>query len=511
MRLRPLPLAVMVIAVSLAASCSGQPPRAATPTAAARTPTPTAPTATPPPTTPTAVPTATPRPPAYAPDGRTGIPEVDALIEVLLTASADSLVARFPGVAARRGPDPTAIPVERWAADFTAAGPATLYAVVDDSRSGIVPYRTHDIAVTIGSGADRRGWRFALDHGSLVDVYESDDQYVNALVPDPARAYDAFLVLPPRDELPSPPSFHPLDTRTGDAGVDAVLALVQARDVDGLVRRSRLDGGDFPAEQCLRREQTWDARQLRDWLGHLASSAVGIRAIAVAPEGYRPASGDLVIFVVQTAPLDWSLESILVSAGEIRAASADCAPNPPLAILVPEPPAGEAPAPGRRTGVDVIDRVLDAIAAGDAAALAPLVDYHEVGCVAQPAGIGSPPTCDPGEAAGTPVSVITGASCEGYPIRQRDIGETLASLASAGGTLYAAWDLGPIPEHQLGANGSVEVVLSRPGQGGRGLAGVALWFSDRGFNSIWYGCGPYPPHALLGSGYAPTYVLAPPG
>ncbi|MBN9493557.1 helix-turn-helix transcriptional regulator [bacterium] len=68
---------------------------------------------------------------------------------------------------------------------------------------------------------------------------------------------------------------------------------------------------------------------------------------------------------------------------------------------------------GRRTGNSNIDPVLAAIESADPAKLIAATEYMQIACVTNPQGIGAPPTCPTGAAAGTIIEVIPGGSGEG--------------------------------------------------------------------------------------------------
>lgn len=89
-----------------------------------------------------------------------------------------------------------------------------------------------------------------------------------------------------------------------------------------------------------------------------------------------------------------------------------------------------------RTGIATLDAVIAAMLANDTAALADLVHYTSVECVAQAEGLGGPPLCEEGEAEGTVVEVLPQAFSHGSYTRRADIME---QLPQGDFSLYAAY------------------------------------------------------------------------
>jgi DNA-binding CsgD family transcriptional regulator len=67
-----------------------------------------------------------------------------------------------------------------------------------------------------------------------------------------------------------------------------------------------------------------------------------------------------------------------------------------------------------RTGEPGVDAILAAIEERDIPTLASRLRFVEEPCVADPEGLGAPPTCPEGVADGTPIEVFPGAACHGW-------------------------------------------------------------------------------------------------
>jgi hypothetical protein len=107
-------------------------------------------------------------------------------------------------------------------------------------------------------------------------------------------------------------------------------------------------------------------------------------------------------------------------------AAAACAPVTPV---IQEVVASRTPTPAElyypldtRTGVEVIDRVLDAVASGDRQALFSVVEFTNAECT-KAEGLGGPPKCREGEAEGSPVEALPFLSSEGHHLRRDEINQ----------------------------------------------------------------------------------------
>ena len=106
----------------------------------------------------------------------------------------------------------------------------------------------------------------------------------------------------------------------------------------------------------------------------------------------------------------------------------------PTPVASPAPTATATPTAAVPSGVQAI---IDAALSGDPQELLPLVGYTKIGCITTPQGIGQPPLCREGEAAGTPVDVLSLGTCEGEYRRSDEVGGMLALLSDL--ILYAVY------------------------------------------------------------------------
>lgn len=125
---------------------------------------------------------------------------------------------------------------------------------------------------------------------------------------------------------------------------------------------------------------------------------------------------------------------------------------PPIATMQPRPDATPVTAhpAGTRTGIEVIDRSIDAVESGDIAALQAALSFHPFRCDAP--GPGSANPCPAGLAIGSAIDVIAAGACE-TTFTARDGGELTAMLqtflqpeSGSDGTeapLYAVTEVAP--------------------------------------------------------------------
>lgn len=204
--------------------------------------------------------------------------------------------------------------------------------------------------------------------------------------------------------------------------------------------------------------------------------------------------------------------ALIVSAcsGKDEAApTTEAASTATATMEAPTPPAN-APTPGAtpipRAGVATVDRFIGAMLGGDVPALQALVDYGEIGCVAQPQGIGSPPVCEAGQPEGTPVKVIGFSNCEGGFSTEADVQRSLDGFAR---------QMGP---HFFSAartsDGGYAVVFTfdrwadgAPRTGTGALSGTVFLLGDKGLRSTVSGCG-WTARTLAAE--YPDYLIPPP-
>ncbi len=93
----------------------------------------------------------------------------------------------------------------------------------------------------------------------------------------------------------------------------------------------------------------------------------------------------------------------------------------------------------RRTGIEGVDAVVDAVLSGDPEALRSFVRFTSIACTTNPLGLGGPPLCRPGEADGTLVDTFPIGTVEGYYLPADEIDDFLRSLTSYEISLYAVY------------------------------------------------------------------------
>jgi DNA-binding CsgD family transcriptional regulator len=468
-----------------------------------------------------------PAPPAnvasrsFAPDGRTGNAALDEAIETLLDEDAAGLASEFPDLAVAEqlcDPDPNhsgvchsrnvRVPNKTWTQRL-AAGRRSLYAVATNN-----PFEAKIFLAVDAGGDAAEAWVFGFDGRSIAqltihpplpsairppDLLSSSGYYwssVENVTPDPSFQYEEFIVLPPKDRLPKPPAGHDLSVRTGAQGVDRLLVLVAARDAAGLAA-SAASPDPLLVRSCNDSDALQNAAGLEVWLREVLPRATKIDSVARVPAGYVPASQHLILIQTELNPYRWGTIGIYEDGGRVVGvllAEVSCAPfalYPPGGFVVP-PPAGGVPAadPSRRSGIAIVDAVLDAAYAGNEAAMGRLVSYQQVPCGAQDIG----PPCPQGAPAGTPVEAIPSTVCHGgFETRDTAPQALVRDISNTG--LYA------IPVRS--PPGATFVVMASA-QGGS----LAMSFDDNGVTGISRLCGPPQPEWLMTGN--PSFLLPPP-
>lgn len=155
------------------------------------------------------------------------------------------------------------------------------------------------------------------------------------------------------------------------------------------------------------------------------------------------------------------------------------APSADASVSIPLHPRGT------RSGVAVVDRVLDAVEAQDIDAFVDLVRYERVACVKRQRGIGGPPRCPPGVKGGTRIEVFPVGQCEGFYLYPDDLPRFVRNYLTPGLRLYAVYAGRPrfIEEGRYG------IVLS---DDPRGLLGELIVVGEDGVRYINYGCSGSP-------------------
>ncbi len=463
------------------------------------------------------------RAPSLAPDGRTGEPAIDRIVDQLVSADAATLLSTYPELAARQQAcdpscDDVRVPPAVWTSRL-AAGRRSLYAVfTGDPADALI------VLAVDGGGPVAEGWRFAVRAGrpAQVDIFVPSLDRTGPLppflygaaahTPAPARDYERFYVLPPQGELPRAPRTHAMSARTGDAGVDALLATLEARDAAKLLS-AFADPEKLLVRKCYGTESTQDRAYAESWSRTVAGQLYGLHSVVRLPAGYQPTADHLVIAIRQMKPYWWDGVGILERAGKIVGVVTDdgaCAPQmmyPPAGYLVPPPRGGELDA-SRRSGIGMIDAILDAAAARDEKAMAGLIDYSKRACGdgGGPPGT-NPPQCPSGSRPGTLVDILPWIVCEGgFATRETAASSLVREVGpDAGASLYAVLPAPTDPRATMPPSPpfAMAVLVWKRGDV------MTLAVGEHGVSSVGRTCGPSNPGTAIHAGQ-PTFLLSPP-
>lgn len=168
-------------------------------------------------------------------------------------------------------------------------------------------------------------------------------------------------------------------------------------------------------------------------------------------------------------------------------------------------------APGTRTGVDIVDRVIAAAEAGDVATLVTLAAFRDVECEDSETGM-HPYQCPPGVPDGTLVSAVSAAYSERTFISpdgmEQAIAEAFFRLLGQGADLaLRLYAVAELDEDPFEAGSTYRVLLAFPDGTGR-----QLWVSADGIAVVWFGCGNAPVTEMTvisSAGAQPNYLLSP--
>lgn len=459
--------------------------------------------------------------PSFAPDGRTGNAELDAIIDALVRDDAAKLAKAFTiagreEVCAQPTPggcsiDQVRLPLADWTKRL-ASSKRALFAVVTDDPADASVY----LAVDEGHGR-ASPWVFGVDNGRLVELsvrWTTTDplpagaakpdylSMVAGYAPSPAREYDRFYVLPPRDQLPQAPASHSVSVRSGDANVDALLARVEAKDVAGLIALLEAPGQVF-FRQYLGRDESKDAAAATSLLQEVLPRIAGVHAVVRLPAGYQPVADHLIILIDQTGHYRWQALGILEHGGRIAGfVTGECQAEylyPPSSYVLP-PPVPGVTAP-RLSGIPAVDAILTAARSNDTAAMAKLIVYSPVPC-----GYEYSPPCPAGGSPGTPVEAISISTCHGGYSLPDQAPRDLVEIARA--SLYAVIkpepSAMPPPRDPMDASAMTVLLVGEQGQP------VAMTVTDSGVSDVRRGCGIFSPEWLSYGTNTPVFLLPPP-
>ena len=464
------------------------------------------------------------QPPPHAPDGRTGIAELDAVIEAIVARDLAALRAFGSPSATDSCERDEALPFDQWAGLVTGAH-RQLYAVFETDMDGSSARKS----VIIGLDGETPGVRFTVTDGEIINVWFGCTNPLRSMAPSMAGSYDRYLVLPPRADLPFPPATHAGVQRTGESVVDAIIDLALDGDASGLVaalRYAEVACGESSdaAVRCAVGESAGDAVAVLPLLcnsslayhrpdraasrfGSIAESDLSLHSVLRLPDWYTPTGEYLAIFVGEVRPYDWGAYGLVIADGAIvgRSGCGDGAPERlyPPDYIVPPLAGDAAPSAERRSGIASIDAALDAMAASDVAALAALIRTTPIGCVAEQTGIGSPPLCEEGQAEGTIMATLPSTGCEGHYAVVDDPVEQAERIVAAAGSLYAVTAIA------AGFDGFWPGARYRAILDQGENRGVAVSFDDEGLRGVLWGCGATPPRRFAFPGVEPDFLLRP--
>ena len=462
--------------------------------------------------------------PTFAPDGRTGDAAIDAIIESLLRDDVATLAQRFDLPARERHCDPdcetSRVPAADWATRL-ASGSPSLYAVYTADPADA------EILIAVNSGRDAaEAWGFSVLAGEIVEVGISparplltgeqrppEEYYSHVFdaAPSVERDYRRFYVLPPRADLPQTLPAHPTSVRTGDAGVDGILTLLQSKDASGLaaafdeqIQNRYCDG--FPLPE--------DEPEFESLFEEAVTQNTAVHAIAVVPAGNLPDAEHLIIAIRERGPFWWEAFGLYEHEGRITGLilGQSCTPANlyPARDFILAPPADGVSGidRSRRSGVPVVDAFLDALWSQDEAAVAAMLTYEFVPCH-NIGGIGAPPPCPPGVEIGTPVETITTGCHFDNTTRQDAPARLIGWLEDT--ALFAVTRPSVAPgEPQSVARA---VLVNDPGENERtidfAVAIAALTFSESGvIDIVPSGCGAHGAMQMTGDSN-PEFLLPP--
>ena len=456
--------------------------------------------------------------PPHAPAGRTGITDVDVVIDALVSDSAASLLRAFATVQGthqdcvpRGGPgcsheNRRALP-EEWT-ERLVTGRQGLYAVTTNQTGQV------DVFIAVDGGDYAfESWHFTLSGNRItalrivppipasilnpaVLAQRIDWWHVQDYAPTVSSNLELFFVLPPRDLL-QPPTGHPLTTRTGDPGIDALINIVASKDASRLT--AALDSLDGTLLRKCGNSQDVEASPAIDtWARTTLPLLLNLEAVINLPDGYHPSGEHLIVFRTQFNPYHWGAFGLVERDGRITAVFDSgewCGPEvmyPPAAYLVPPPSGGTSGLdPARRSGIRLVDAVLGAGYAGNPAVMDTLISYGT------PCGHEYAPACPLGAPVGTLVEGLNSSACHGGYETRDEAPQAVIDLIQRSALYGIAEPVSP---------DSVLHVILMPLDSPAGA--ITLTFDGKGVSGIRRDCGMRGPDWLLGNG-SPNFHLAP--
>ncbi len=167
------------------------------------------------------------------------------------------------------------------------------------------------------------------------------------------------------------------------------------------------------------------------------------------------------------------------TSGATPTTAAAASPTPGTSTT-PTAPAGSPTGESEGTPT-IVNDIIDAVESGDAAAIEGMLVYTSLECATTVEGLGGPPQCAAGEAAGTEVDVLPTAFCEGSYARP---GELNTFPLTENITFYAAYRV----TDDFYPPGDYVVVFSRTEPNIGGETALAIIADDRGIVGVHFGC-----------------------
>jgi hypothetical protein len=272
------------------------------------------------------------------------------------------------------------------------------------------------------------------------------------------------------------------------------LSVVQAGDVAAFAAAIPSAGASL--RRCWEDEVNLDFRAALEWATGQLSAVRNVVSVISLPMGYQPAADHMVVLRAQAAPYRWASIALLERDGKVVSViegEEQCGPDrlqPPESFVVPPPVQDLASLdPARRSGVAMIDAVLEVLQRGNESDITDLIQYRGIPC-----GGDSRPACPQGEAAGTSIDALPHAMCvPGFETRDQAPGALSRDWSRD--ALYAVTSL---PDGRDG----VLIVLAGPD------GPFAMEVVDGKIVAIRSACGPSHPNSLFNGNT--SYLLPPP-
>ena len=252
----------------------------------------------------------------------------------------------------------------------------------------------------------------------------------------------------------------------------------------------------------------------QELLSEIVLSDPGLHSAVEVPDTYWPAADWLIVFTTGLRQFEYDLAIVLDDDEIVAVAKASCANGAiervyPPAYLVPPPPLVGPVPEWRRSGIAIVDEVLDALEDSDPAQLRALVRYAESACeegTSEDLHVYLP--CLDDEAPGTVGLRVGVPTCHGDYYRPEQFEESLHRLIDARLHLHSVSAVAGsfFSPNEFWPDGRYVVTLATSPH-----VGTALILSEAGIVGTWVGCGNYHPTDFNRAPPAePVFLLSPP-